>query len=61
MRVLRTTDVFLEVPSQFLRERKKNLIFVIYRVLQEGYQLIASTVGAQREGNRRYAMDGIQA
>ena len=61
MRVLRTTDVFLEVPSQFLRKRKKNLIFVVDRILKEGYQLIARTFRAQREGNRRYPMNGIQS
>ena len=60
MRVFGPADVLLKVPPKLLRQRKKNLIFVIYRVLQEGYQLIAGAVRAQCKSNGRYAVYGVQ-
>lgn len=45
-------NVLLKVAPELLRQCEQDLVFVIDRVLEEGYQFIARALWSQCEGNR---------
>lgn len=61
MGVLVPAQVFGKARVELLREREQHLVLVVERLVEEGDQLVARALWAERERDRRDAVDRVQA